>query len=60
MSPPLPRRAFLGAELPEDGVAFTDDGVHIAGVADDGMAVRGGIVAGDVLASVAGQPVRSL
>jgi alpha-beta hydrolase superfamily lysophospholipase len=57
---PLPRRAFLGAELPEDGVAFREGGVRIAGVADDGMAARGGIVAGDVLASIAGLPVRSL
>ncbi|MCW5801038.1 MAG: hypothetical protein KIT31_01400 [Deltaproteobacteria bacterium] len=56
----LPRRAFLGAELPDDGIAFGEGGVRIAGVADDGMAARGGVVAGDVIASLAGLPVRSL
>lgn len=56
----LPRRAYLGAELPGDEEAFTGDGVWIAGVADDSMAARAGITKGDRLHRLAGRPVRSL
>jgi hypothetical protein len=54
MSSTLPRRAFLGAELPADADAFTADGVHVAGVIPGGMAARAGVAAGDILRSLAG------
>jgi uncharacterized protein len=57
---PLPRRAYLGAELPADHEAFTRDGVRIAAVVDDSMAHRAGMRAGDVLISLAAQPVHEL
>src|SRR4051812_7691743 len=60
MSGTLPRRAFLGAELPGDHEAFTGDGVTIAAIADGGMAARAGLAAGDVLVSLAATPVRDL
>jgi len=60
MSATLPRRAFLGAELPGDHEAFTAVGVRVAAVAPDSMAARAGVIAGDVLVSVAGLPVRDL
>lgn len=56
----LSRRAILGAELPGDDEAFCPDGVRIVDVAPGGMADRAGIVAGDILVSLAGQPVRDL
>jgi alpha-beta hydrolase superfamily lysophospholipase len=56
----LARRAFLGAELPADGEAFTAEGVRIAGVIEGGMAAPAGLVAGDLLVELAGHPVRSL
>ncbi|HLL21944.1 MAG TPA: PDZ domain-containing protein, partial [Kofleriaceae bacterium] len=54
----LPRRAFLGAELPPDEEAFTGEGVRIAGVLEDGMAVRAKLVAGDIVVAIAERPVR--
>jgi pimeloyl-ACP methyl ester carboxylesterase len=56
----LPRRAFLGAELPPDEEAFTDDGMRIAGVVEGGMAEAAALVAGDVLVTLAGHRVRNL
>jgi alpha-beta hydrolase superfamily lysophospholipase len=60
MTPTLPRRAFLGAELPGDADAFTADGVRIAGVHAGTMAAHALLAAGDVLIELAGHPVRSL
>ncbi len=60
MTSSLPRRAFLGAELPADAEAFTRDGVRIAGVLVGGMAESAGLVAGDELVALAAQPVRNL
>lgn len=56
----LPRRAFLGAELPGDDEAFADGGVTIAAVASTGMARRAGVRPGDVILSIAGTAIRSL
>lgn len=56
----LPRRAFLGVELPPDEEAFTDDGMRIAGVIEGGMAAAAGLVAGDVVVTLAGHRVRNL
>jgi alpha-beta hydrolase superfamily lysophospholipase len=56
----LPRRAFLGVELPPDEEAFADDGMRIAGVIEGGMAHAAGLVAGDVLVTLAGHRVRNL
>jgi alpha-beta hydrolase superfamily lysophospholipase len=55
---PLPRRAFLGAELPADE-AFTPSGTRIAAVAAGGMADRAGVCAGDTVVTLADLPVRS-
>lgn len=60
MTTSLPRRAFLGAELPADAEAFTRDGVRIAGVLAGGIAERAGLASGDELVSLAGHPVRDL
>ncbi len=56
----LPRRARLGAELPADAEAFTDDGLWIAGVGPDSMAAAAGLEAGDCVRAIAGLPVRTL
>ncbi len=56
----LPRRAFLGAELPADHEAFSDEGLVIAGVMPGGMAERAGIEPGDVVTSLAGVRPRNL
>jgi pimeloyl-ACP methyl ester carboxylesterase len=56
----LPRRAFLGAELPGDEEAFADGGVRIAGVSAGGMAERAGMRGGDVMLALAGLPVGDL
>jgi alpha/beta superfamily hydrolase len=58
--PPLPRRAFLGAELPADDRAFGPGGLRIAGVRAGGMAGAAGLAAGDRLTALAGAPVRDL
>ena len=55
---PVPRRAYLGAELPADVEAFGDGGVRIAGVLPGGMAAAAGLAAGDVLVGIGGAPVR--
>lgn len=60
MTTTLPRRAYLGAELPGDTEAFTDGGVRIAGVVDGSMAQRAGLRGGDLLTSLAGQPLHDL
>lgn len=60
MTTALPRRAFLGAELPGDAEAFGDAGVRIAAVIDGSMAQRAGLRGGDVLSSLAGQPLHDL
>ena len=57
---PLPRRAFLGAELPADHLAFTQAGMRIDGVTPGGMADRAGVRTGDTVVAVAGLPVRTL
>lgn len=57
---PLPRRAFLGAELPADHLAFTQDGMRIDGVVPGGMADRAGVRTGDTIVAIAGLPVRTL
>jgi uncharacterized protein len=56
----LSRRAFLGAELPPDADAFTSDGMRVAGVVEGGMALRAGLLPGDVVTSLAKQPTRNL
>jgi alpha-beta hydrolase superfamily lysophospholipase len=56
---PLPRRAFLGAELPADDEAFTPSGARIAAVTPGGMADRAGVRAGDTIVTLADLPVRS-
>jgi alpha-beta hydrolase superfamily lysophospholipase len=56
----LPRRAYLGAELPGDAEAFTRAGVRIAGVVDGSMADRAGLRAGDLLVSLASCAVGDL
>jgi pimeloyl-ACP methyl ester carboxylesterase len=56
----LPRRAYLGAVLPEDERAFTDEGIWIEEALPDTMAAHAGLVAGDRLVSIAGVAVRTL
>lgn len=56
----LSRRAFLGAELPGDADAFSDDGMLVAGVQHGSMVERAGIGAGDTIHAIAGVPLRSL
>lgn len=56
----LPRRAFLGAELPADAEAFTAQGLRIAGVIADGTADRAGLAGGDLIHTIAQLPVRTL
>src|SRR5690348_7104137 len=56
---PLPRRAYLGAELPADDEAFTASGTRISAVTPGGMADRAGVCAGDTIVTLADLPVRS-
>ncbi|HUS29144.1 MAG TPA: PDZ domain-containing protein, partial [Kofleriaceae bacterium] len=56
----LTRRAFLGAELPADADAFTPDGMRVAGVVENSMAMRAGLLPGDIVTSIAKQPTRNL
>jgi uncharacterized protein len=60
LTTPLPRRAYLGAELPGDSEAFTPDGIRIAGVAGGSMAALAGLRAGDVLVSIGGHQLHDL
>ncbi|MDB4956379.1 MAG: pdz domain (also known as dhr or glgf) protein [Myxococcales bacterium] len=57
---PLPRRAYLGAELPPDEEAFTAKGLRVAGVVAGGMADLAGVEPGDTIVAIAGLPVRTL
>jgi pimeloyl-ACP methyl ester carboxylesterase len=56
----LPRRAFLGAELPGDDESFVDGGVKLAAVSTGGMAASAGLAGGDLVVEIAGLPVRDL
>ena len=56
----LPRRAYLGAELPPDDRAFVDGALVIAGVLPGGMAAAANLMPGDRISSLAGIPVRDL
>lgn len=56
----LPRRAYLGAVLPEDERAFSAGGIWIDEALPDTMAAHAGLVPGDRLVSVGGLPVRTL
>src|SRR4051812_1599068 len=56
----LPRRAFLGAELPPDAEAFLDGGMVVAGVLEDAMAARAGVRVGERIVSLAGVPLGNL
>jgi len=56
----LPRRAYLGAELPPDADAFSDGGMVVAGVVAGGMAELAGLVAGDRVLAIAGVGVGAL
>jgi uncharacterized protein len=60
LTTPLPRRAYLGCELPADSDAFTPAGVRIADVLDGSMAHRAGMRGGDVLISLAALQVHDL
>lgn len=60
LTAPLPRRVFLGAELPADHLAFTQAGMRIDGVTPGGMADRAGVRTGDTVVEIAGLPVRTL
>lgn len=60
MSATLPRRAFLGAELPGDDVAFTADGIVVDGARPGGMADAAGLQAGDRLTALAGVALGTL
>lgn len=60
LTTPLPRRAYLGAELPGDREAFSPEGVRIAGVIEGTMAARADLRAGDVLVSIDGHIVHDL
>jgi alpha-beta hydrolase superfamily lysophospholipase len=56
----LPRRAYLGAELPDDRLAFDGTGMRVSGILPGTMAARAGLAAGDVVTTIASAPVRSL
>ncbi|HSJ99584.1 MAG TPA: alpha/beta fold hydrolase [Kofleriaceae bacterium] len=56
---PLPRRAFLGAELPPDDEAFSPSGTRISAVTPGGMADRADVRAGDTIVTLADLPVRT-
>ena len=58
MTASLPRRAFLGIELPE-GDPFTPEGMRAAGAAAGSMAHEASIEAGDVVVRLADAPLRS-
>jgi alpha-beta hydrolase superfamily lysophospholipase len=60
MSATLSRRAYLGAVLPDDTVAFSSAGMRIDDVVPDSMAERAGLRHGDVVRAIGGMPVRSL
>lgn len=56
----LPRRAYLGAELPPDERAFLDGALAIAGVLPGGMAAAANLMPGDRISSLAGIGLRDL
>lgn len=56
----LPRRAYLGAELPDDREAFACDGVKLTAVAPGSMAASAGLRGGDLIRSIDGLPVTDL
>ncbi len=56
----LPRRAYLGAELPPDEQAFVDGVLAIADVLPGGMAAAADLMRGDRIVSLAGIPLRDL
>jgi uncharacterized protein len=56
----LPRRAFLGAVLPEDERAFSPDGIWIEDVQPDTMAAHAGLEPGDCIVSIESLRVRTL
>ncbi len=60
MTDPLARRAYLGAQLGPDTLAFPGRGMCIVGVEPDSMAAEAELLAGDVILSLAGQSVSSL
>lgn len=60
MSATLSRRAYLGAVLPDDTVAFSPRGMQIDDVLPGSMAEQAGLRHGDVVASIGSRHVRSL
>ncbi|MBV8755848.1 MAG: alpha/beta fold hydrolase [Deltaproteobacteria bacterium] len=56
----LPRRGYLGAELPPDDRAFLDGALAIAVVLPGGMAAAADLMPGDRITSLAGIPLRDL
>jgi pimeloyl-ACP methyl ester carboxylesterase len=60
MTATLTRRAFLGAELPPDAEAFTSEGMLVAGIVEGGMAMRAGLLPGDLVTLFAKLPTRNL
>src|SRR5260221_2200765 len=56
---PLPRRAFLAAELPADEIAFAAAGMTVSGIGAGGMAEQAGLVAGDRVVAIGTLPVRT-
>lgn len=59
-SRPLPRRAFLGAELAPDQEAFSEAGVLVLSVIEGGMAAAAGVQGGDHISKLGGHPMNSL
>jgi uncharacterized protein len=59
MSATLPRRAYLGAVLPEDERAFSSVGIWVDDVLPDSMAAHAGLQAGDCIVAIESLRVRS-
>jgi alpha-beta hydrolase superfamily lysophospholipase len=60
MSATLSRRAYLGAVLPDDTLAFSSHGMLVDDVLPGSMAERAGLRHDDVVRAIGGMPVRSL